>query len=171
MKCVGPPVASRFAAGGRPGRLPLMKQVQVALGIIFQDGKLLIARRKAGDALGGFWEFPGGKCEATESIQECVVRELKEELDVQVAVRAALSPVTHDYPTVRVTLHPFICDLIAGNARAVGSDVIKWIAPAELPDYQFPPANDSLLREIISTFDRQANGIQRADDDPTSAST
>ena len=147
---IGLPRSGGFTAGGWTGRLPPMKQVQVALGIILRDGKLLIARRKTGDVLGGFWEFPGGKCETAESIQECVVRELKEELDVQVAVRAALSPVTHDYPTVRVTLHPFICDLIAGDARAIGSDVIKWIAPGELRDYQFPPANDSLLREIIA---------------------
>ncbi len=114
----------------------------VGVGIIFNaKGRILIARRKAGGLLGGLWEFPGGKRQGKESLKKTVLREVKEETGLTVEVGRALPPVDHAYSHFTVTLHPFICKRLSGNARALGSDEIKWVKPGDLKDYPFPAAN------------------------------
>src|SRR6185369_17353271 len=77
---------------------PTPHLVEVSAGLVFRDGKLLITRRPAGAHLGGLWEFPGGKRESAETFEECLVRELREELGIEVEVGAMLESLTHVYP-------------------------------------------------------------------------
>src|SRR5438309_9744832 len=83
--------------------------IEVAAGLIFRDGKLLITQRRPHDHLGGLWEFPGGKRECNESFQECLARELREELGIHVEVGEIVEEITHVYPEKAVHLKFFGC--------------------------------------------------------------
>lgn len=119
--------------------------IQVAAGLIIREGRYLIARRKRGTHLGGLWEFPGGKCEAGESLTDCLRRELLEELGVNVAVPVPFRVIRHEYPEKTVELHFFHCVIRGGEARALDCEEIRWVMPDELAGYEFPPADRPLV--------------------------
>jgi len=126
------------------------KEVQVAIAIVFDppSGNLLICRRKPDAVLGGFWEFPGGKCEPGEPPEACATREVLEETALHVRVIRALPTIDHDYPHARVRLHPFICEKTGGTLTLLEVAEAQWIPPATVRSYPFPPANASLLELI-----------------------
>jgi len=124
------------------------RTISVALALVVRDGQILICQRPENTPLGGLWEFPGGKQQAGETLEECLVRELQEELNIEVAPQQPLAVIEHTYPHGRVRLHPFLCRLVAGEPQAVQVQDVRWVTPRELGDYPFPPANDSLLREL-----------------------
>jgi mutator protein MutT len=125
-----------------------MKRIDVAIAVIVRSGQILICQRKKNDTFGGFWEFPGGKCEAGEKVEDCLVRELREELDIGIAVGAKLTAIRHDYPQAQLTLHPFLCELKGAEPKLIECQQLAWVAPGELSRYKFPPANQSLLEEV-----------------------
>jgi 8-oxo-dGTP diphosphatase len=126
-----------------------MKRVDVAIAIVCRQRKVLICRRRRQDHLGGFWEFPGGKLEAGETIQQCLARELREELDIAIEPITQLPMIEHDYPDVLVRLHPYICTHRAGEPKPIGCDELIWIDPNGLREYEFPPANKQLIEQLI----------------------
>ena len=125
-----------------------MDRIDVAIGIVLRDARILICRRRKGDVLAGFWEFPGGKLEPGESPQQCLVREIQEELDIVVDPIESFAPIEFDYPTHQVRLHPYLCQYIAGEARPLAAEQLEWVSAPQLSDYRFPPANDGLIREL-----------------------
>ncbi|MGD0766842.1 MAG: 8-oxo-dGTP diphosphatase MutT [Tepidisphaeraceae bacterium] len=131
-----------------------MMRVDAAIGVVKRDGRVLICQRKTDDTLGDFWEFPGGKCEPGESLQECLARELMEEVAIKARVVRKLTPIEHDYPDVCVRLHPFLCEHLEGEATAIECQRTKWVEASELSGYQFPPANESLLEEVVREMKR-----------------
>lgn len=132
---------------------PPRKVVEVSAGLIFRAGRLLITQRHPDSHLGGLWEFPGGKREAGESYEQCLVRELREELDVEVQVGRLFEEITHAYPEKTVRLQFLICRLIAGEPRPIGCAAVKWIECSELGDYVFPAADATLLEKLKGTPD------------------
>jgi 8-oxo-dGTP diphosphatase len=116
--------------------------------LIFRGGKLLIAQRHAGAHLGGLWEFPGGKREPGESFEQCLVREIREELGVEISVGRLFEEVTHDYAEKIVRLKFFTCRLVRGEPQALGCAAIRWIENGELANYEFPPADARLLEKL-----------------------
>src|SRR5689334_16224858 len=128
-----------------------MKSIEVSAGLVFRDGKLLITRRPAGAHLGGLWEFPGGKRESAETFEECLARELREELGIEVEVGAVLESLTHVYPEKTVVLKFFHCRWKQHEPRALGCPAFKWIAAAELRDHEFPAADARLLELLQSS--------------------
>ena len=131
-----------------------MMRVDAAIGVVKRLGRVLICQRKTDDTLGDFWEFPGGKCETGESLQECLARELMEEVAIKARVVRKLTPIEHDYPDVCVRLHPFLCEHLEGEATAIECQRTKWVEASELSGYQFPPANESLLEEVVREMKR-----------------
>ncbi len=132
-----------------------MARVLVDIAIVIRDGSILICQRKSDVALPGYWEFPGGKREAGETAQQCLDRELTEELGIRVRPIESLAPIDHDYPHAKVRLHPHLCAHTQGEARPIQCAEAIWVKPTELTTYRFPPANDPLIREVIA---RLANG-------------
>jgi len=128
--------------------------VEVSAGLIFYKGKLLITQRHAGAHLGGLWEFPGGKREAGETFEECLVRELREELGVETEVGELFESVTHAYPSKTVQLKFFLCRLLKGEPKAIDCAAVQWVTRAELEDYEFPAADERLLEKL-----RAATGL------------
>jgi mutator protein MutT len=125
-----------------------MKRIDVAIAVVVDAGKVLICQRKAEDTFGGFWEFPGGKCEAGETLQACLARELLEELAIVVEPVETYPPIAHDYPNVRLTLHPFRCRLVSGELKLIECQAAQWVEPGKIRQYRFPPANAALLERI-----------------------
>ena len=131
-----------------------MKIVEVAAGLICREGRYLIARRKAGVHLAGFWEFPGGKREAGETLEECLQRELFEELNIHIDVPLPFQIIRHQYPEKTVELHFFICRIESGDATAMDCAEIRWVWPHELDAFEFPPAD----RPVVEALQRQIMG-------------
>ncbi len=124
--------------------------IEVSAGLVFRDGQLLITQRRAGSHLGGLWEFPGGKREAGETLEQCLARELREELGIQVRVGVRFDTVTHTYPEKSVRLEFFLCRLIAGEPQPLGCAGLRWIRPEDLDAVAFPPA-DARIERLKST--------------------
>jgi mutator protein MutT len=122
--------------------------IEVAAGLIFRDGKLLITQRYADAHLGGLWEFPGGKIEPGETYQDCLSRELKEELGILVEVRELIESLTHAYPEKTVHLRFFRCTWRTNEPQAIGCADCRWVTAAELKNYQFPAADSRLLEKL-----------------------
>jgi len=125
-----------------------LKSIEVSAGLIFRDGKVLIARRRADTHLGGLWEFPGGKREPPETFEQCLVRELREELGVESSVGELFEEIIHTYPEKTVHLKFFICRLAVGEPEPLGCAAIKWVGQAELDQYAFPAADARLLDKL-----------------------
>jgi mutator protein MutT len=125
-----------------------MQTIDVAAGLVFRDGKLLIARRHAQAHLGGLWEFPGGKREPGETYEACLARELREELDIEVEVGALVESLTHAYPDKTVHLQFYRCRWREREPQALGCLAFKWVQPHELGDYAFPAADERLLAKL-----------------------
>ena len=123
------------------------KQIGVAV-INNQQGQILIDRRKQLADMGGLWEFPGGKIEPGETVEECIQREIKEELDIEIAVGDRLTTIIHSYETFKVTLHIHDCQYVSGKPQPIECEEILWIEPSEIDRYQFPPANIQIVNLI-----------------------
>ena len=122
--------------------------VQVAAALISRDGRYLICRRMPDVHLGGLWEFPGGKREPGESLQDCLTREIREELGVDVSTPVPYAVLPHAYPERAVELHFFRCTLAGGEPRALGCAEFRWVAPQDLDKFDFPPADRSLIQQL-----------------------
>ena len=123
----------------------------IGVGIIErEDGKVLIALRPEDVMLGGLWEFPGGKQEDGEIIQQTIERELKEELGVEVHAYKEFMSLKHVYSHFSITLHAYNCTLISGEPKPKSSQEIRWVDISELEQYPFPKANKQLTEKLIS---------------------
>ena len=131
-----------------------MKVVEVAAGLVCHEGRYLIARRKPGVHLAGFWEFPGGKREPGETLEECLRRELFEELSIRIDAPIPFQVIRHEYAEKTVELHFFHCGIEAGQATAIDCAEIRWVWPYELGSFEFPPAD----RPIIEALKRETMG-------------
>ena len=124
--------------------------VEVSAGLIFRAGQILITQRYANDHLGGLWEFPGGKREPGETFEQCLGRELCEELGVKVRVGELFESVTHAYEAKTVHLKFFLCQLVAGEPQALGCAALKWVHREALAAHAFPAADAQLLSRLAA---------------------
>ena len=120
-------------------------QIDVAAGLVFRDGKLLITQRHAGVHLGGLWEFPGGKLEPGETFEQCLTRELREELGIEVAVGDLVESLTHEYSEKIVHLRFYRCQWQEHEPQLLGCSAFRWVTVGELKDYAFPAADARLI--------------------------
>ena len=125
-----------------------MKVVEVAAGLVYREGRYLIARRNPGVHLAGFWEFPGGKRESGETLETCLRRELFEELGIRIGVPIPFQVVRHEYAEKTVQLHFFRCRIEGGNAMPIDCAEIRWVLPHELDDFEFPPADRPIIEAL-----------------------
>lgn len=123
----------------------------ICIGIVVDERKQVLITKRPDDAmLGGLWEFPGGKQEEKESLEEATVRELKEELGIGVEIRGHFMSLDHQYSHFKITLHAFICNITSGNPQPKASTDMKWVPISNLRDFAFPKANRTLTEKLIS---------------------
>jgi A/G-specific adenine glycosylase len=109
---------------------------------------VLVAQRNADDMLGGLWEFPGGKCEEGETLPECLAREIREELDVEIEVGEQLTVVEHAYTHFRITLYAFFCRVVSGEPRCLDCAAFRWMRPAELDTLPMSVADRKIAQAL-----------------------
>ncbi len=132
--------------------LPMLLVTAAALVDI--DGRVLVQQRPKGKAMAGLWEFPGGKVEAGENLEQSLIRELREELDIDVT-EACLAPFTfasHAYEDFRLVMPLFVCRVWKGTLRPREGQAIKWLRPVRMTDLPMPPADRPLvamLRDLL----------------------
>lgn len=124
---------------------------QIGVGIIKKDDRVLIALRPEEAMLGGLWEFPGGKQKKGEDIKKTVIRELREELGVEVAITKPFMKLDHSYSHFKITLHAYLCELKNGEPSAKSSQRIRWVPINELEEYPFPKANRKLTQKLMNS--------------------
>ncbi|HLH11379.1 MAG TPA: 8-oxo-dGTP diphosphatase MutT [Methylovirgula sp.] len=129
-----------------------MKLVLVVAAALFDsDGRVLIAQRPPGKALAGLWEFPGGKVDPGETPERALIRELAEELGIEVE-EACLAPLTfasHTYPDFHLLMPLYVCRRWRGFVRATEAQALKWVRARDLRDYPMPPADAPLIPPLI----------------------
>ena len=131
-----------------PGTDARREPIQVAAGLIFRDGRYLITKRKSHAHLGGLWEFPGGKPEPGESLEACLRRELREELGIEITDPELFQTIRHEYPDYSIELHFYRGAIAAGDVRSLDCESLTWVPPHELTDFEFPPADQALIRAL-----------------------
>lgn len=123
--------------------------VHVAVGVVFNSlGQVLIALRDSLQHQGGLWEFPGGKVEVNESVEQALARELLEEVNLEVLQSSPLLTKAHDYGDKKVILDVWRVDRFAGVATGREGQDIKWVDIEELGDFDFPAANQDIIIKI-----------------------
>jgi len=125
------------------------KQVEVVGAVIVRDGKILCAQRGANGALGGKWEFPGGKIEPGEDARQALVRELNEELGCEVEVGDFVTRTTYDYPFATVSLTTFRCKLVSGEPELTEHEAVVWLDPQELLILDWAPADVPAVEILV----------------------
>jgi len=134
-----------------------MTPIHVTCAIIERDGLVMAAQRSATMSMPLKWEFPGGKIDPGEKPEECLRRELMEEMNLRIAVRQPLPPATHDYPSVTVTLHPFICAIESGELRLHEHAAVLWLEPPMLYTLDWAAADLPVLAAYCNQLARVAS--------------
>jgi mutator protein MutT len=122
--------------------------IDVVAAVIRRSGKILITQRLDNVHLAGLWEFPGGKVEANESFEHALQREIREELGMEIRVLDEFLTVEHDYPAKSVRLHFFNCAICEGDPQPLGVADLRWVLPAGLDHFEFPPADAELIAKL-----------------------
>lgn len=120
--------------------------IPVAAAIIQKNGKIMIAKRSMHKHLGGFWEFPGGKIEWEETPENCLLRELDEELKIKVKIVRYLGENTHEYETFTILLKAYLCEFVKGKFTLIDHDEVRWVTISELSNYPLAPADIPFLK-------------------------
>ena len=126
--------------------------VDVVAVLIWDGDRFLICQRPENKARGLLWEYVGGKVEPGETKQEALIRECREELGVTITVGDVFMDVVHEYPDITVHLTLFHASIAEGTIRLLEHNAIAWITPAEIPNYDFCPADKDINTKIITAF-------------------
>lgn len=122
-----------------------------AVALVDKDGRVLLAQRPEGKTLAGLWEFPGGKVEEGERPEEALIRELKEELAIDVS-ESCLAPLTfasHAYEDFHLLMPLYVCRRWQGLVQAAEGQQLKWVRPRDMKDYPMPPADKPLIAHLV----------------------
>jgi len=125
------------------------KTIGVAL-IYNQQGEILIDRRLPGGTFGGFWEFPGGKIETDETVEECIKREIREELGLEIEVGDHFITIEHLYNGLQITLIAHHCEYLGGEPQTLECEEIRWSKIENLHLFTFPAANNKIIEALYN---------------------
>ncbi len=126
-----------------------MDIIRVVCGIILQNEKVFICRRKPNKSLGGYWEFPGGKIEKGEKEEDSLIRELQEELGMSVEVLKHFKNLIHDYGNFKIELISYKCNFISSSFELTDHDAYEWINISELKKWKLAPADIPIAEELM----------------------
>ena len=124
------------------------KKIGIAV-IENNEGKILIDKRLPTGLMANLWEFPGGKIEEGETVVECIKREIKEELDIDIIVGKHLITINHTYSKFKVTLIVHLCKIIRGEAKAIECQEVRWIEVSQIHKFTFPEANQQIINALL----------------------
>ncbi len=125
---------------------------EVVAALIWDKDRFMICQRPVTKSCALLWEFVGGKVEAGETKEQALIRECREELGIELNVGDVFTEVVHEYPDITVHLTLFNASIAKGVPQKLEHNDIKWITPAEIPEYNFSPADVEILAEIVKRF-------------------
>ncbi len=131
-----------------------MKTIEVVAAIIALENRVLATQRGTGEFKDG-WEFPGGKVEAGETPEQAVVREIQEELAIEIAPHILVTTVEYDYPKFHLTMHCYLSRIVSGRINLLEHEDAKWLAHDELDSLNWLPADRIVVRDLKSVWARQ----------------
>jgi 8-oxo-dGTP diphosphatase len=126
--------------------------VEVTAAIILRNNHVLMTRRSQDQRLGGFWEFPGGKVEGGESLEECLVREIKEELNLKVSIDQKSFESIHHYDSGSIKLISFKCSIMSGTIKLSVHDQYQWIPISEVTSCKLAPADLPIAQKLMEEY-------------------
>ncbi len=129
-----------------------MTVIPCGVALIRRDREFLISQRNENDTFGSFWEFPGGKKNAGETFEECVVRETKEELGIDVRVEKKFMEIRKEYNEKIIWLNFYLCAHLGGDPRPLDCQRVLWADVDELKKFHFPPANEIVIDGLLKQF-------------------
>lgn len=129
-----------------------MQRAHVVAALIWDGDKFMICQRPSHKARGLLWEFVGGKVEPGESPEDALIRECREELAVEIQVGQLFMEVVHNYPDITILLALFHAKIAAGTPKKLEHNDIQWITPAQIPQYDFCPADVEILERIVEEY-------------------
>ncbi len=122
--------------------------IPCGVALIQKGREFLISQRRKEDTFGSLWEFPGGKKNSDESFEDCVVREVKEEIGIDVAVHTKFMQIRRPYHERIIWLNFFLCSHLSGEPKAIECERVVWVDVDQLSQYKFPPANEKVIRRL-----------------------
>ncbi|MBI2981989.1 MAG: 8-oxo-dGTP diphosphatase MutT [Deltaproteobacteria bacterium] len=128
----------------------LETKIEAVAAVIQNGGKFLITKRLENSPMGHCWEFPGGKMERGESIEQAIIRECREEIAVRIKPLRRLQEVWYDYPHGKIHLHFVLCEIESGTPQPIECREVRWIEPHEFPSYEFPPADRGVIEDLLA---------------------
>lgn len=132
-----------------------MQKAHVVAALLWDGDKFMICQRPAHKARGLLWEFVGGKVEPGEAPEAALVRECREELAVEVRVGDVFMEVLHTYPDIEILLTLYHAAIAAGQPQKIEHNDIQWITPAQIPDFDFCPADVEILERITEEYGKR----------------
>ncbi|HFK5574792.1 (deoxy)nucleoside triphosphate pyrophosphohydrolase [Elizabethkingia anophelis] len=135
-----------------------MGTIRVVCGVIFNEGRILLCRRKPEKSLGGYWEFPGGKIEVGETEEESLYRELQEELGIRVEIERYFKSVVHDYDGFTIELIAYICRSGQSVCVLTDHDEYQWVDKSELLNWKLAPADVPIANELCFMEQKMREG-------------
>ncbi len=122
--------------------------IHVTAALIRKNGRFLITQRPEGGHLAGYWEFPGGKQEPNETLQQCLEREIQEELGFTIRAEKGITTIVHEYENKVVSLHVYECTILDGSPQAIECQEFRWVDPEGLWRYAFPPPDIKVIEML-----------------------
>ncbi|WMI69024.1 8-oxo-dGTP diphosphatase MutT [Mangrovimonas sp. YM274] len=122
--------------------------IKVAAGILIDQQNILIARRSPGKDLAGYWEFPGGKIEANETPEAALIREFREEFQVEIKVLSPFHQNQHSYASKTILLDSYLAEHVSGEFQLRDHDQLAWVSIPELDNYQISPADKPIVEKL-----------------------
>lgn len=122
----------------------------VTAAIIRKDMKILICQRNAGGNCAFLWEFPGGKLEDGETLENCLIRECREELSIDIVVKDVFARTTYKFPDRKIAFTFYNVELVGGKIKLNVHSDYKWVLPAELENFEFCPADTEILSKLLN---------------------
>ena len=131
-----------------------MRTIRVSAAVIIDGNRVLAAERGYGEYR-GYWEFPGGKRESGETGEDAIVREIREELRVDIVPEELVTTVEYDYPTFHITMHCFLASIRSGEVHLLEHEAARWLAPEELDEVSWLPADIAAVEKLKMLLTRQ----------------
>ena len=129
-----------------------MPVIPWGVALIRRERQFLISQRNADDTFGSFWEFPGGRRNPGERFEDCVIRETREELGVEVSVEKKFMEIRKEHNEKIIWLNFYLCAYLSGDPQPLECQKVLWVDVADLKNYNFPPANERVIENLVKMF-------------------